>query len=237
MTPTVYCLCPTFRAKPAKLIGNSIACFESQDYPKDKRFLFIYDDTGYFEPVSGDNWSLVVDHRREPNLSAKYNKMLSRVSSRDIVLVWDDDDIYLPWHITSHVKSLQTSQWSHPEYCYSLYTGKLELEGTRGLFHGSLGAWRNSIKRVGDWPDTLRADFDQKMIRKLANQFGNPGRPEPPSYVFRWGSTKAPHTQGFMKSPDDETWYDQCGKLKAGDSRRVTPAFDEETETLIRRMA
>ncbi len=48
-----YCvaLCPTYRR--SKLLENSIACFEAQDYPEDRRELIILDDSG--ELVDGQN--------------------------------------------------------------------------------------------------------------------------------------------------------------------------------------
>ncbi len=74
--PNVTCLCPTYRAKPAALVGNAIACFLAQTFPADRRRLIVYHDTGHFEPASGTGWELVVGRERHSTLSAKYNRMV-----------------------------------------------------------------------------------------------------------------------------------------------------------------
>ena len=234
--PNVTCLCPTYRAKPAALVGNAIACFLAQSYPADRRRLIVYDDTGHFEPVAGKGWELIVSRDRHPTLSNKYNHMVQTSLDSDVFVVWEDDDIYLPWHIESCVKALEGNLWAHPEKVFSLYTGKLETEPATGRLHASLAFRRKAWERLGGWPDTKRADFDLQMLANLRRTFGPPGNPVaafPPSYVFRWASTGAPHGQNFMRGPGDEDWYRRAGEVPARGDRVVVPAFDPETARVI----
>jgi hypothetical protein len=126
--------------------------------------------------------------------------------------VWEDDDIYLPHHISSHVAAMNGRLWSKPSTVLSDYTGQIEEEDATGRFHASLAFTRQAFEQVGGWPLTLRGDFDQQLIARF-NRLGiaaDPCSVGSPSYVFRWGSTGAYHGQALMQGPEDESWYDRC---------------------------
>ena len=67
----VSCLCPTYR-RP-KLLKNSIACFEAQDYPADRRELIILDDAGELQNQTGAGWQIISIQRRFRSLPEKFN--------------------------------------------------------------------------------------------------------------------------------------------------------------------
>ena len=256
--PRVACLCPTYR-RPARLLANAIACFEAQDYPADRRRLFVLDDAGDLEPISGPNWSITTTRTRYPTLPAKYNA-LARLAyaaaatperfDAEILVVWEDDDIYLPWHLSAIVGALHAPiaprykharAWAHPSHVWSLYGGRLHQEPAGGRFHAALAMRREALEHIGGWPDTPRADFDQQLLAKLHRECGPPADPcesGPPSYVFRWGSTNSYHGQAWMQSPDDIAWYrDAPNRIPSqGTAIRVTPGLDAEAEALMDRL-
>lgn len=70
----ITCLCPTYCARPASLVANSIACFEAQTYPAShQRRLIVLDDTGHFEAAHGACWDLFSHDDRHDTLPEKYN--------------------------------------------------------------------------------------------------------------------------------------------------------------------
>ena len=81
VSPFLSCLCPTFR-RP-KLLANAIACFETQDYPPERRELIVLDDAAQYptEP-SGPGWRIVSLNERVETLSKKRNR-LEEIASRD----------------------------------------------------------------------------------------------------------------------------------------------------------
>ena len=217
----VSCLCPTFR-RP-KLLENSIACFLAQDYPADRRELIILDDAGELKNESGEGWQIISIPRRFRSLPEKFNA-LAGLSHGEILVVWEDDDIYLPHHISSHVTAMEGCLWSKPSKVLSDYTGQIQEEDATGRFHASLAFTRQAFDQVGGWPLTLRGDFDQQLISKL-NAVGIPGDPcsvAGPGYVFRWGSTGAYHGQAMMRGPDDENWYDNALLTSVSNDRPVS---------------
>jgi hypothetical protein len=212
--PMVSCLCPTYR-RP-KLLKNSIACFEAQDYPADRRELIVLDDAGELENQTGDGWQIISILRRFRSLPEKFNA-IAGLAQGEILVVWEDDDIYLPHHISSHVVAMDGHLWSKPSKVLSDYTGQIQEEDATGRFHASIALTRQAFVQCGGWPLTLRGDFDQQLIARLntISPAADPCCLAAPAYVFRWGSTEAYHGQALMRGPEDEGWYDRANSLRA----------------------
>lgn len=239
MLPYVTGLCPYFRA-PA-LLANSLALWLQQDYPIERRCLIILDDDGTFDDQAGKGWELYSCPARLPSLPAKYNRLLdlSAKPQTDIYLVWEQDDTYLPKYTSAHVKALENAELSKPSKVLSDYTGVLDPEMAAGRFHSSLAFRRALIERIGGWPETQRADFDQQLISKLtaaANGIGDPwpGRFDPMYFVYGW-NTGVPHGQSTMRSPDDSTWYARAEQAYPPVEYvgRLVPKMDQRTERIF----
>jgi hypothetical protein len=243
----ILCLCPTY-GRP-QLLANAVACFLAQDYPEEKRKLLILDDAGQIESQNHGSWQVISTPERFPSLPAKYNAMLAaegiigpiQHDRWDAVAVWDDDDIYLPWHLSAAAKALVAGAPSaKPLRVWSLYGTEVPFqESGAGRFHGSLVIAMDQLRRVDGWFDTRRADFDQQQIAvcgpaadTLPHSPGNS-----PSYVFRWQSTKANHCQGLMSSPDDEDWYDRYRPTERAAVGELIPQLDVESGHLLFRLA
>jgi len=242
--PFVACLCPTFH-RP-KLLANALACFLAQDYPADRRGLMILDDGLDF--ASTDNrthpggWEIISSDFRFPTLPEKFNAAANLARGcwpkTEIFVVWEDDDIYLPHHISAHVNAMLTTgaHYSKPSTVLSTYPGHVVAENATGRFHASLAFSTTAFNRVGGWPATRRADFDQQLIYNLTRSESpvivDPCLSAPPSYCFRYGSTQAYHGQHFMQSPDDEGWYDRVPRQPGNRDLILAPEFDDETKAV-----
>lgn len=228
--PFVSCLCPTYR-RPA-LLANSMACFVAQDYPADRRELIILDDAGQLQCCRHDGWEVISIPRRFQSLPEKFNA-IAGLAKGEILFVWEDDDIYLPWHLSVHVESLRGSHgYSKPSRVRSHFHGEWREEDASGRFHASIGFTRALFNSVGGWPLTHRGDFDQQFMARLS-QAGPPVDPvahQPPSYVFRWEATNAYHGQGLMQSSTDEGWYQRvCDVATSEHPIELFPEFDSHT--------
>ena len=237
----ITALAPTF-GRSRRLLANSLACFEAQTYPADRRRLFIFADDGDTPESCGDGWKLVQRAGgRSPNLGAKYNEMVAADDWADAFVVWDTDDVYLPQHVEAIAAALESAPWAHPEFVWSTYANgpnQPGLEGARGRFHGSLAVRRDALESVGGWVDTRRADFDQLMLSRLTDAFGPPVDPSPnrPTYVFRWADTNEPHCQSLMSSPNDETWYAGVKRQPWGGDPLAGGTFDESAAAILRNL-
>jgi hypothetical protein len=233
----IAALMPTY-GRP-RLVANALACFLAQDYPVEERRLLILDDAGQIAPQSGTGWEVWSTATKFPSLPAKYKYLVDRANEwgADAYCVWDDDDIYLPWHLSSHAHALAKAGWSHPAKVWSLYTGSLALESAAGRFHGALAVRRDFSEQVGYWGNSTRCDYDQQIMGRLS-RLSPPGRPDvgvPPSYVYRWCSTHADHCSGRCRGPDDATWYTETPITEPGPVERLVPRMDTETAVICRR--
>lgn len=205
----ILCLMPTY-GRTAALLNNSIACFEAQTYPY--KHLLIYDDLGILEKTvcRTPNVSIMSSNIRSPSLGEKYNEMLQYAEDAElpykVVAVWDDDDIYLPNHLTYHMETLVlgSAKWSKPKNIISAYFTPPKEEDASGRFHGSIAIWKNTLRMVNGWINTTRATFDQEMLQKLTTYAPASPTLGTPQYVYRWQTSQAGHCSGLMGDPD---WY------------------------------
>lgn len=121
MKPHVYCICAT--AGRHQLLERSVACFIAQNY-EGNHTLLIYNNSEVEQelgtlPILPPNKRIELvnnhidrdTHKPYDNLGAIYRDALDEVSSDcQIIVHWDDDDIFLPNHISEGVKGLEKAQ-------------------------------------------------------------------------------------------------------------------------------
>ena len=238
--PLLVAICPTYKRR--RLVENAIACFLAQDYPSDRRRLLVLDDFGDLGNVDHDTWSVVSQSERLPSLPSKYSALAEIACTRwpaaDALVIWEDDDVYLPGHLQAHARALASARWSKPSRVLSTYGGTVHEEPAAGRFFASLAVSVELFRAVGGFVDTGRGDFDQQFLARLEGYAGPPGDPTadaPPTYVFRWQETGEPHGEHFMTGPDDETWYDRAGAAAPAPQPggRLVPALDRHTRHLV----
>jgi hypothetical protein len=110
--PKIACLCPTYGR--ANLLLDAVACFLLQDYPGALE-LVVCNDSGISLRIGsayeeGRTIKMINLADRFSNLGAKRQYLLSQTDAY-IVTHWDDDDLYLPWHISN----LHANLWAHEQ--------------------------------------------------------------------------------------------------------------------------
>lgn len=229
----IVCLMPTY-GRRAGLLNNSLACFFAQDYPD--KHLFILDDLGTLagckidEPYR-EHVSILSTEVRSSSVGEKYNEMIGVLESSgyeyDAVAVWDDDDIYLPSHLSSHARVMQDHRWSKPSTIVSAHFQPPQREPSNGRFHGSIAVLRGLVMDC-PWIDTTRATFDQEYLSALGAHAtpGDPCNLADPQYVYRWQTSRAGHCSGLMGST---TWYADYKPDSREPIMRLWPEFDADT--------
>jgi len=233
----IACICPT-RGRP-QLVENLLACFCAQDYPAENRRLFILEDDSRQlsegEYCYKDNvWTVLSKPYWIPSLPKKYNVLIKSLENYnpDAVIVMEDDDLYLSHHISLYADCLATHAWCHPSRVWSTYRDNPKITSATGRFHAALGFQYKAIQSINGWEETDRADFDQRLMRKLKDTFGlnsDPTESGNPSYVFRWADTGFPHGQGQMRNPEDTGWYKRFRMVNKGPFSKhgvLSPQFD-----------
>ena len=228
----LLCLMPTYGRKP-ELLNNSIACFLHQDHVE--KHLLIYDDLGTLEftPSPSPDITIVSSSQRSGSVGAKYNEMVSRYEGLfSGVVVWDDDDVYLPTHLSTHNRILLDYEWSKPSTIISSYYTPPQEEDARGRFHGSIAIRAGLLLDIGGWIDTKRPTFDQEMLEKL-DTYVKPGDPcsvAPPTYIYRWQTSQSSHCSAGMSNPN---WYDDYKPDNTTPIDHLSPQYDKDTEAVM----
>ncbi len=242
----IAALCSTY--KRPELLANTIACFLAQETEMESR-LFILDDAGQFRNQKADRFEIESTPWRYGKLSDKHNHLAATAIAwgADILSVWDDDDVFLPWHlanaglaISSGVSFVRTPQ-VHSNTGLPK-DGSTLLKGATGMYHSSWSFSVTAFKAVGGYPNTERLDFDQQLNRKLCEIDPiTPNSPTErilaqlrPSYVYRWGNGQYNVSQagegGF------KALWDELGRLPASYMDAPNIEFDAETVAIYDRL-
>jgi hypothetical protein len=180
-----------------------IKCFEEQDY--EDRYMIILDDGGQYGNQCGDRWELISHSQRYPSLGAKRNAVLEMVPQDTYaVLPTDDDDLFLPWHLSSAAAALAVADWSRPSVILvpalrgqltvfnQNYTGRNPEHVEQRLYHPAWAMKLECVLAAGGYPPNESGPEDQGLMRKMeANGVTQADPVElgfPPAYVYCWGN-------------------------------------------------
>lgn len=187
-------ICCTY-LRPREL-ENVIESFLRQDHPADQRELVVLDDAGQYSSsmVSGlAGVKLITCPVRFRTLGEKRNASAALVSpSVDAYCVWDDDDVYLPWHMSAAAAALADADYAIPTSIYVEKHDHLESKPNQHLFHGGWSFRRRAFETVHGYP-FMQSGQDQGLLRRFKSS--RLRRADPlqsdarPSYVYRWFTT------------------------------------------------
>jgi len=233
--PKIACLCCTY--KRPKPLAESIECFLRQEYPEDKKELVIVDDAGQYAPDICDAWEnikLITTKERYLTLGDKRNASAQFASSDvEVFAIWDDDDIYLPWHLKQIAEVIMKgAEWSKPKFVWIDKRKFLNLKKTNGLFHASWGITKEAFYKVGGYP-SMQSGQDQALGRRLKNHNIKAESPTGiPTFIYRWCT--CPGVKHFS-ALNRQTGYESLGKLKSPFINEIKPFWSKDwTEMAIK---
>jgi len=187
-------ICCTY--KRPKLLAEAIECFLRQDYPAELREMIVLDDAGQYENQVGDGWRLVSSPVRFRTLGEKRNASAALVSPDvDAYCVWDDDDIYLPWHMCAAAEALRDADYAIPSIVLIDKKTRLERKSNHSLFHGAWSFRCEAFEQVGGYP-FIQSGQDQGLLQRFRAaelRRVDPLEYEAPSYIYRWFTVHQAH--------------------------------------------
>jgi len=140
------------------LLGELIASFRMQTYPKECCELIILDDAGQYGDLRGENWQVVSFPRRFASLGEKRNACVS-LTSADFthIVIADDDDIYLPWWLECHARNFERgTKWSFASEAFwsedNRITGKWHYQDDSFLMHPNHAFEKSLFWETGGYP-------------------------------------------------------------------------------------
>lgn len=110
--------------------------------------------------------------------------------------VWDDDDVYLPWHMGAAASAIADADYTIPTLIYKDKRNRLERKANQYLFHGAWAFRRTAFDQVGGYP-FMQSGQDQGLLRRFKSaklSRSDPIRRDPrPSYIYRWYTAHSKH--------------------------------------------
>lgn len=167
--PKLACICLTFDR--SELLPYALYSYLMQDYPDDRAELLILDDAGQYRPqhsISGKPWELISVMRRFSSVGAKRNAIISLVSRDvDAIVIWDDDDIYLPWTLRAHAGALATADWSRPSVVLDQEGDELKLTqpDDRYVFHAAWAFRKDVFWAAGGYGDIVSGEDKDLAVK------------------------------------------------------------------------
>jgi len=238
--PAVTCLCPTYGRFGC--LRLALACFLAQDYPGRKQLLILNDaDTAIGCGPLRQGIHLWQTKGRFANLGEKRQALLETAMT-PLAAHWDDDDLYLPHHLTRSVEALLgrldadlKERHARPYGCvksagaYFMVGGNAnrpgKLRGVRhNVFEGTMVFRREEALALGGYPPlhsgqakALMGKFHRAgRLYKIADDEGGG-----PSYVYRWGQGVG-HVSAYYNKPDTLRRF-RAENADMGDGRPLTP--------------
>lgn len=100
--PLVSAIMPTY-GRP-ELVNESVAMFLAQDY-ENKELIILNDCVGQTFELDHPFVTVLNHPHRFANLGEKRNYCIEQASG-EIIAIWDDDDVYLPWRLSVSVEAM-----------------------------------------------------------------------------------------------------------------------------------
>lgn len=221
----ITCLAVTY--KRPQLLAQAIESFLRQDYPAELRELIVLDDAGQYGTQSGKGWQIVSVPQRFRTLGEKRNASAALVTSDvDAYCVWDDDDIYLPWHVSAAAQALADADYTIPTLLYIDKRNRLERKQNQYLFHGAWAFRRSAFEQVGGYP-FMQSGQDQGLLKRF--KAAKLRRSDPihydarPSYIYRWFTAHASHLSAMGANG-----YERLGTVATEQVPPLVPSWDRD---------
>ncbi len=190
--PPCTCLCPTYGR--FERLRDAVACFLLQDYPGEKHLLVLNDAP---EPIRREGARAPVTvcnvQPRYATLGDKRQALLE-IADTPLVAHWDDDDLYLPWHLSRCVERLleTDSGCARPRAAWWAVgpPAAFRVKGPKhNVFEGQMVFRRERALELGGYPP--KHSGQAKDLLRAFGKVGeletwNPGDADI-SYVYRWG--------------------------------------------------
>ena len=216
------------------MLANVVKCFLDQTYTN--ATLHVLDDASTFDTQSGDRWLLTATGKRYPSLWLKYNELIKN-SESDIIVIWEDDDVYLPDHLKNIADVHQPGlNWYLTRSILSTHKepiGSAHYRDIGPTHHGSWAYNRAMIQSVGGYTDENVLNGDMRLRPRLL-EVSRPiryGQLSTATYVYRWQRGLYNGSQRGQKGWSN--LWKRLGKRKVPHVGRLIPAYDSETRSLI----
>lgn len=186
--PTITCICCTYGR--VEHLQEAVACFLKQDYDGSKKLVIL---NSLPKQVLAFNHPEVEVHNltsRPPTMGETRNMAIAHAPEDSLLVVWDDDDLYLPHYLSTVVRGFEPGkhEWTRLSRQAYMEGAKIKsiVNGSANTFAFTKKAW----SAVGGY-STLSVGEDRQIIGKITSQFAGQVvqlADTEVSFIYRWGT-------------------------------------------------
>jgi glycosyltransferase involved in cell wall biosynthesis len=219
----ISCLCPTYNRAPHQLVllEEAIESFLRQDY-EDSELVILNDTPGQTLFFEHPRVRIVNTPFRCASLGEKRN-LLVALAQGELICVWDDDDISLPWRLSKSLEMLGDADYYNPEIYWQLHHDGLRHDSPMGWCYNA-SIYRKSTYEELDGTPNVSLGEDYQMDRKLRTRNVAQHPPLPIHdwyYIYRWGFSSV----HLSESATDTLWNELGQKPIVQGQFRITPRW------------
>jgi glycosyltransferase involved in cell wall biosynthesis len=209
--PLVSCICATYNRPPGHqhLVEEAIESFLRQTYPNKE--LIVFNDCPRQELVCDVPGVRVINMpERFPGLGQKHNSAIA-LARGDLIAIWDDDDISLPWRLSLSVERLGDADYFNPKRFWMMARDELRPDPKTNVGHNLSLYRRTAFDAVGGYPP-IGSGVDLALDQAFRRQVRCTGSERLSEgalaygdlyYVYRWGVSPA-HLSAVGKDRDEK---------------------------------
>jgi glycosyltransferase involved in cell wall biosynthesis len=226
----VSCICPTYNRSPDYqwLLEEAVESFLRQDY-LEKELIVLNDCPGQ-ELVCDVPGVVVVNvSRRFRSLGEKLNAGMA-LASGSLLTNWDDDDISLPWRLSTSIARLGEADYYNPgAYWYRNPKG-LHTDHQMGVSQNCSLFRRSAFDAVNGYPHA--SNNNDQVIHERLTSYPEVKQARPSSlrvdewfYMYRWGVSPV----HLSSNGDPDSWSNFVGQKPVVQGQYVLrPHWKEE---------
>lgn len=177
----ISCYCPTFR-RP-HLLEEALQSFLLQDYAGEKELVILNDEPEQTLRFDHPQVRILNVSKRITSLPEKYNIAAGKCSGQ-LLVPWDDDDIYLPHRLSAIATTASAGGW---------YTDDLLFDSdpdgatpVKGIVHCNHAWTPGLLIACGAYHDANgQASFDWILANQARSRIGPIRTKAAPSYIYR----------------------------------------------------
>jgi hypothetical protein len=187
--PKVSCFCCTY-GRP-HLLEEAIESFLRQDYQGEKELVILNDFAGHTLVFEHPEVTIINLTERIMPLGRKFN-LAGRYCLGDILMPWEDDDIYLPWRLSLSVALMQDGLF-HTNQAWIENESHL-LSYSENLYQCNLAIAKPVWDKVGGYLEEDVSAIDLALYRALGgHKISQQLERNQLFYIYRWQSSGSFH--------------------------------------------
>ena len=230
----VSCQCITYN-RP-ELLEEAIESFLKQDYKGEKELVILNDFAGQKLVFKHPEVHIINTPKRFRTIGEKRNACIAMCSG-DVIFPWDDDDISLPWRITTSLKHKGKKKYFKNKRAWLWQNGVIKPKPVYNTYP-SMGCWDREVFEAVNGYAFIQSGQDihlDKRIGTTGERYVKQLSDREVYYIYKFGGTGHPHlsSYGYGKG------WEQIGKREVSSGCRISlePRWREDYVGTVKKLA